>query len=196
MNSYDPYQQIETTMDKVYEKPSVYTVLYWLIQDKKIEPKMVFDFLELFWPTFIQKDHHIFLKERFSEEEYKRLMKDNSNPEYWINLLTIDDFFSELPDWQEQSSFLAQKLVHMWAAKLKNDFPKVNFTVEYLCNEENGDYGLTFYQSEKNCTHEKTENSREIATPNIKESKIEQSSSGPRSGIPKIRKPQPDELPN
>lgn len=176
------------------DKPSVYTVLFWIIQDKLIEPKILFDFLEFFWPTFIKKHGYVFLKEAFSKEEYERLMNENSDPEFWINLLTIDEFFSGLPDWEEKSISFAKALVSIWETKLKRDFPEMNFTVRYLHNEEDGDYGLTFYQpSKQDC---KTNSSTtEISHPNIKENKLEQSSNGPRPGIPKIRRARTHEIP-
>lgn len=182
-------------MDKKYKNPSVYTSLYWLIQDKKIEPNLLFDFLELFWPTLIKKDGYVFLEEEFTEEEYKRLIEEKSNPEYWINLLTIDEFFSEMSNWEEKSRVLAKTLVSMWTAKLKKDFPEINFNVQYLCNEECGDYGLTFYQYDKTNVEPSFEGLNDINIPNIKESKIEQSDDGLRPGMPKIRKPRVDEIP-
>lgn len=39
-------------LDKENDKPSSSTVLYWLIQDKQIEPEVFFNFLEVFWPDF------------------------------------------------------------------------------------------------------------------------------------------------
>jgi len=176
-------------------KPSVYTVLFWLIQDKLIEPTLLFDFLEFFWPTFIKKDGYIFLKEAFSEEEYKRLVSENSNPEYWINLITIDEFFSELPDWEDKSVSLAKALVSIWKAKLKKDFPEANFEVQYLHNEEDGDYGLTFYQLSKEGSSRANPSATEILHPNVKENKLEESSKGSRPGIPKIRKARSHEIP-
>lgn len=135
-------------MNEQIKKPSAYTIIYWLIEDKKIKSKNLFTFLELYWPTFILKDDFIFLKEKFSEEEYLKLKKDNTNPEYWINLLTIDHFFLEENDPRETSKFFAQTLVEIWQAKLKKDFPDKAFVVEYLFDDESGDQGLTFYQKE------------------------------------------------
>ena len=112
-----------------------------------------------------------------------------------LNIGLTDEFFSETPDWEEKSGKLAKALVSIWKAKLKRDFSNINFTVEYLCNEEVGDYGLTFYQTDKENIQQLKNIVREISTPNIKESKIEQSSYGPRPGIPKIRKPRADEIP-
>jgi|GEM_PF-396908 hypothetical protein len=183
-------------MDKKIEKPSTYTLIYWLIQDKKIVPEDIFSFKDLYWPSFVQKDSCIFLKEQFTEEEYNRLLQENDNPEYWINLCTIDDFFSELPDGEERSISLVKMLVEIWDAKLKNDFPDMNFTVEGLLNREYGDCGLTFYQSDKNAVQQVAGFFNEMPNPSIKENSIEQSSVGPRPGIPRIRKPRHDEFPS
>jgi hypothetical protein len=142
-----------------------------------------------------KKEKLFFLKETFSEKEYERLVKENANPEYWINLLTIDEFFSETPNWGKKSSVLARALVSIWTVKLANDFSDIDFTVEYLCNKETGAYGLTFYQTNKYNIKKPKKMDKEISTPNIKESKIEQSLYGPRAGMPKFRKPRADEMP-
>lgn len=133
-------------MDKKQENPSNYTVLYWLVQDKKIEPDIFFNFLEIFWPQFIKKDNYVFLKDKYSEEEFLRLVKEKSDPEYWINLLTIDDFFSELENGEEKAKSLANSLVEIWQSKLKKEFPDKSFVVEYVYDKEYGDCGLTFHQ--------------------------------------------------
>jgi len=134
-------------MNHQYEEPNAYDIVYNLILNKVIGPELLFTMLEIFRPTFIEKDGYVFLKEQFSKEYYDRLIDENSNPELWINLFTADHFFSEMDDWEEKSSLFAQALVPMWEAKLKRDFPEMKFTVKYLCDEEVGDYGLTFYQT-------------------------------------------------
>ncbi len=73
----------------------------------------VSNFLYFLLPTLIKKDGYAFLEEEFTEEEYKRLIEEKSNPEYWINLLTIDEFFSEMSNWEEKSRVLAKTLVSM-----------------------------------------------------------------------------------
>lgn len=130
-------------MDK---QNSIFTIIYWQILDKTISPDQIFILSELFWPKFIKKDNYVFLKENFSEKEYNKLLKSDSNPEYWINLLTIDCFFSGVSNGEEKSAELAKKLVEIWEAKLKSDFPSLDFIVEYQFDTELGDYGLTFYQ--------------------------------------------------
>jgi len=47
-------------------KAQAYTIIYWLIQEGKLDPDQLFDLLELYWPTFIEKDGYIFLKEQYS----------------------------------------------------------------------------------------------------------------------------------
>lgn len=136
-------------MDENQEKPSIYTVLYWLVQEKKIEPDIFFNFLEFFWPKFKIIDDYVFLEDKFSKREFLNLVNEKSDPEYWINLLTIDDFFSELEDGEKKAKSLANSLVEIWQIKLKKDFPDKSFVVEYVYDEEYGDCGLTFYQKKK-----------------------------------------------
>ena len=106
----------------------------------------VFNFLEFFWPNFTKKDNYVFLKDKYCEKEFTRLIKEDSNPEYWINLLTVDDFFLEIEDGEEKAEFLANSLVEIWKTKLEKDFPDKSFVVQYICDKEYNDYGLTFYQ--------------------------------------------------
>ncbi len=128
------------------ELPSVYTIIFWLIQEGKIKSEMLFSFLELYWPTFIERDSYVFLKEQFSETRYAELIKQKLNPEFWINFLTLDDFFAEVDDKEEQVKRFIHKLMEIWQAKLEKDFPDKEFIVKYLSDPEYGDYGLTFYQ--------------------------------------------------
>jgi hypothetical protein len=180
-------------MNKEYKSPSVYTVLYWLIQDKNINADIFFDFLEIFWPTFIKDGKYIFLKETYSKEESDRLICENTNPEYWMNILTVGDFFSEIDDGEEKSAILAKTLTEIWKLKLQKDFPSTSFVVECLHDQDHGDLGLTFYQ--KTNTVSNTQPDGTIKSPSIKETKLYLSPSGPRPGNPEIRKARPDEIP-
>lgn len=134
-------------MSKKDEKPSVYTNLYWLSKENGFDARIFFDFLELFWPTFMRKDSYIFLKENYVEEQFKELISQKQNPEYWINLVTVDDYFSGVSNGEKEAEILAKSLVEIWQTKLKKDFPDKNFTVEYVFDREQGDCGLTFYQN-------------------------------------------------
>lgn len=134
-------------MGKQDKKASIYTVLYWSIHDKKIDPELLINLIDFYWPKFIIKGQYVFLEQKFSEEEYQQLINESENPEYWINLLTIDDFFSEITNGAEKSMILIKTLVEIWTTKLKKDFPSMNFIVESLQDEEYGDCGLTFYQN-------------------------------------------------
>jgi len=106
-------------MNYQYEEPNVYDIVYNLILNKVISPELLFNILEIFWPTFIEKDGYVLLKEQFSKKYYNRLIDEDSNPEYWINLVSIDQFFSEMDEWEEKSSRFAKALVPIWEAKLK-----------------------------------------------------------------------------
>jgi hypothetical protein len=129
------------------KEASSHTTLYWLVREKKIEPDIFFSFLELFWPKFVEKDGYVFLDDKYSEEEFSRLVKEKASPEYWINLLTVGDFFSKLENGDEKSEKFTKSLIEIWQEKLKRDFPDKNFTVQYIYDEEYGDCGLTFYQA-------------------------------------------------
>lgn len=130
-------------MKKVFE-PQAYTFIYWLIKDGKIDSDQLFDFLELYWPTFMKKDGYIFLKERYSEEKYKTIKND---PEFWINFLTVDDYFINSKNKEKQAMDFSKILAGIWRIKLEKDFPSIKFTVKCLEDHDSGDYGLTFYQT-------------------------------------------------
>lgn len=132
------------------EKNSTYTTLYWLIQDKKIKPDIFFNFLDFFWPKFIKKNEYIFLKEKYNKEELNRLIKQKNNPEYWMNMLTLNDFFSMTKGSAKNSTILAKALAEIWKTKLQKDFPDRQFIVKFIHDKEYGDYGLTFYQIKNN----------------------------------------------
>ncbi len=128
------------------KKTSTFDLLYWLVQDKKIKPDIFFQFLDFFWPSFIQKEKYVFLKEQYSEEKFQNYVKTDDNIEYWLNFLTVDCFFLQEENGEKKASKLAQVLVEIWDAKLKKEFPKKKFVVQYLYDTKTGDYGLTFYQ--------------------------------------------------
>lgn len=134
-------------MNEEYPKPSIYTLLYWFVEERKIDSDVFFFFLELFWPSFTTRDNFVFLKEKYSDEEYNRLINEGISPEYWINLFTVDDYFDDVEKREEKAAAFAQALVDVWDAKLKKEFPNKSFIVKYLCDKESGDYGLTFFQS-------------------------------------------------
>lgn len=90
---------------------------------------------------------------------------------------------------------LSKTLAEIWEVKLKEDFPNMTFKVECLWNKEYGDCGLTFYQTDESSTREETKYFNEIATPNVKENKIAQSSNGLRPGLSKVRKARQNEVP-
>jgi len=76
------------------------------------------------------------------------LIKKNEEVEFWMNLVITDPFFEHEKNGEEKAESLARSLVEIWQAKLKRDFPDRSFLVQYVCDNEYGDYGLTFYQKQ------------------------------------------------
>lgn len=126
-------------------KFSLYDYIFHINKLKKVDSDMYFAFFELFWPSFIIYKDYILLKENFSEEKVEDLIKREEKVEFWTNLFITDPYF-ENDDDDEKSEFFARSLMQIWQAKLEKDFPAKNFIVKYICDEEYGDYGLTFYQ--------------------------------------------------
>ncbi|MGL5263776.1 MAG: hypothetical protein ACRDAI_04265 [Candidatus Rhabdochlamydia sp.] len=125
-------------------KFSLYDYIFHINKLKKVDSDIYFAFFELFWPSFIIYKDYILLKENFSEEKVEDLIKREEKVEFWMNLFITDPYFENDDD--EKSEFLAGALMQVWQAKLEKDFPGKNFIVKYICDEEYGDYGLTFYQ--------------------------------------------------
>jgi hypothetical protein len=126
---------------------SFYDYIYQQLTLNNLSPDLFFAFLELFWPTFLLYNKSVFLKDNFSEEKYGKLEnQDRKMTEYWMNLVTIEPFFEHVEDGSEKAEFLTKKLVEIWQIKLNQEFPHLKFIVEYLYDEDEGEYALTFYQ--------------------------------------------------
>src|SRR4051812_4452865 len=97
-------------MEKKF-KPKAYDIIYWLIQDAKVDGNQLFDFLELYWPTFTEKDGYVFLKEKYSEEKYN---STKENHEFWINFLSVDAYFINSEDQEKQSMDFSKILAEIW----------------------------------------------------------------------------------
>jgi len=125
---------------------SLYDYMFHAINTSHISRDIYFALQELYWPTFIERDTYVFLKENFSIEKFKDLKKDKTNSEFWMNFLSTDPYFENEEDSDKKAEGLSKLLVEIWATKLKRDFPEKSFSVQYLEDKETGDYGLTFYQ--------------------------------------------------
>ena len=124
---------------------SSYDYLYHEMKDKN--PDVYFALLGLFWPAFLTQENGVFLKEVFSEERWIDLKNQQKNIEYWMNLLSLDSYFEQLEDGFEKAGIFAKYLAEIWKVKLKQEFPKLDFIVRDLKDEDTGDVCLTFYQS-------------------------------------------------
>ena len=112
---------------------------------KNIHEDLCFAFLNLIWPEFIEVDGMVFIKDSYQAKKQNISMeahKLNSETEFWINLLTLDDFL-HIKD-AEKQTFLVTKLGESWKAKLKQDFPSLNFKITIADDED--DLGISFHQ--------------------------------------------------
>ncbi len=126
---------------------SLFNYIKFEFEINKVCTDIYFAVSELYWPTFICYNNHIFLKESFIEERFISMEIDGSNTEFWMNLLSVDMYFKNDEDGDEKAIALSKLLGSIWEKKLKIDFPDHDFIVEYFEDEDVGDFGLTFYQT-------------------------------------------------
>ncbi len=124
---------------------SLYDYIFHIIKSKKVSDDIFFALSELFWPSFIIYKNYILLKENFSIKKFEDLSAQTEKIEFWMNFFITDPYFDNAEDKTEKAEALARILIEIWQLKLKHDFPNLEFKVEYL-HDEDGDYGLTFYQ--------------------------------------------------
>ena len=138
-------------------KFSLYDYIFHIAKLKKVDSDIYFAFFELFWPSFIIYKNYILLKENFSEEKIEDLIRKNEKVEFWMNFFITDPYFENEENEEVKSESLAWSLLQIWQAKLEKDFPDKKFIVQYICDEEYGDYGLTFYQktNQSSCNYER-----------------------------------------
>ena len=126
---------------------SLFDYVFHLFKSRNVNSDAFFALFELIWPTYFEHEGYFFLKENFSEIRLKELqLEKHKNVEYWINLLLIDPYFENEENSNERAASLVGLLAETWGIKLKKDFPDVEFIVEQICDEIDGDYGITFYQ--------------------------------------------------
>ena len=128
--------------------------IYSQHQAKEINPDLYIALLELYWPTFMEHEGCIFLKEKFTEQRYKKLKEDAERKfsdvaqqqceiELWMNINLVGHYF-ESEEFANKDNFLAKTLVEIYQTKLKLNFPHHKFNVLLIDDEDVGDYGLTF----------------------------------------------------
>ena len=94
--------------------------------------------LSFVWPKFRQIDKKFILAEEFSQEDYDRGRHMNTFP--------ISEMFPDL-DFKTQK-IIGEMIVEMWGAKLKLDFPNIDFIVECY-EDEPEDLWCHFYPAKK-----------------------------------------------
>jgi hypothetical protein len=126
---------------------SSYDYIFHVLKIKEVNPDILFAFLNLFWPEFVMHKDRVFLKEEFELEKFEELEKRKENVEYWINLVLISPYFENDDAEEEKAKSLSESIAKIWQTKLENDFFDRKFNVLCYSKPENGDFGLTFYQT-------------------------------------------------
>ena len=116
--------------------------IYSSIKLKDLPPDFMLACLKLFWPDFFVENGCVFLKENFKREKYNRLVEQGLSQrelEYWMNLLSLDGFFSNGRSNEFESfsisKYLGKQLIPIWTSKLHLDFPKYVFMVKCVVDE-------------------------------------------------------------
>jgi hypothetical protein len=125
---------------------STFDYIFHVVNEKNINSDLFFAFFELFWPSFIVYNEYVFLENNFSIKKVEDLVQRNLEVEFWVNLFIVSPYFQNQENEDEKSEFFTKSLVEFWQRKLAKEFPQKNFIIEYIYDEESGDYGLTFYQ--------------------------------------------------
>lgn len=124
---------------------SLYDYLFHKISNQSgTGTDVLFAFLELFFPAFIEHEGYVFLRENFNLNYFQSPKTQNAPVEYWMNLLMLGDYFAGDNEGVKKAQYLAKAMVKMWQMKLKEEFPQRKFIVSYLEDKEMRDYGLTF----------------------------------------------------
>ena len=107
---------------------------------------------ELFWPDFKLVEGMVFLNVTDLDNLGASIIKHNDNKkeiEQAYNFVETMELFGkytiDLTD--EEYDIFVNRLVEMWSAKLKLQFPDRNYIVERIDNEEIDEYGIWFYQA-------------------------------------------------
>lgn len=115
-----------------------------VMRDRSAPDDLVVALARILWPSFVEADGRIFLADQYSDERVKRLQSqgiEGDRLEYWMNLFCIDGL---VPD---RCEVVAPTLVDAWRAKLGADYPRREFEVKLLRDEDVGDLCITFHQS-------------------------------------------------
>ncbi len=121
-----------------------------VMRDGEIGGDLAIALARLIWPEFIEIDSLVFLAEQYSEDRASSLRNQaivGHHLEYWMNLFSVDGFFSGVDGTPEETQeHLAKILVDAWRAKLTTDFPSRKFVVEIVRDDDVGDLCVVFMQ--------------------------------------------------
>lgn len=117
---------------------SLFDYIHGLSTQGYVKPDFVVALLSFVWPEFRQIDETFILDEEFSQEKYDR--------GYYMSEIQISETFPDL-DFKIQK-LIGEIIAEMWKAKLKLDFPNIDFVVECY-EDEPEDLCCCFYPAKK-----------------------------------------------
>lgn len=108
---------------------------------------------QLFWPNFIEYQNCVFLEQNFTKDafnEWNTTLKNNlTNVESTLNHIHLSEAFGN-PDMssnERQLYFLGNLLFEMWKCKLRLNFPKKTFIIDFTKGSKDNllNFQITFH---------------------------------------------------
>jgi len=121
----------------------LFDYLFIKCREKKFHSDILIAMFELNWPSLLEMNGKVFLKDLFNKEKLDSL--NNESVEYWMNLILLEEFFLDDPEGDQNGLRFVEGIKASWEMKLQKTFPNRKFVVELINDEETGDLGLTFY---------------------------------------------------
>lgn len=147
----DVFKKFNAWRDNWVDKSSISIIDYI---NFNIDPNDLIIIGKLFFPDFVEVDGSVFLKEKYTRENYLMWLKDIEDPveiEKVINHVHIYDLFSNTEYDVEEFIFeeVAKILAFSWRLCLDSFFKEKKFNVIYSNTDK--DYGptITFYQQKR-----------------------------------------------
>ncbi len=142
---FDPRSTVESALSQEDATP------WELLCDEGIEPKIFLAAASLFWPTLIEIDGLIFIKENYDKEQEKRLRETipYNLIEETVNTTYLYDFFKGHPESIESSrvDILGRILEKSWTEWAERQFPGRHFEAKFCWyTPPDDDPGITLYQ--------------------------------------------------
>ena len=127
---------------------SLFDYLHAISTQRDIKSDFIVSLVSFLWPEFYELEKQVFLAETFSEERYNQIKDVDriKDAEYFINSYSICETFPQIE--YKTLKIIGDIIAESWKAKLKLDFPHMDFIVE--CYEDDPEeLWCCFYQKNK-----------------------------------------------